>query len=450
MSVINTALQDLQQARSNEALKATTEMPPVEQRPKSSTAVLLALVLIVLALALTVLWLMFERPSNAPLLPQAVAEVETESVPAQTTMPVPTENQLTGLQFQQQAREFRLEFRLQSEPVFFLEQQKGQTQSFRLRDVALLIETPIVEANDWLEGIRLQQQDSDVLLTLELQPLVELEAHSIAEQNYRWQLVLRLPPLASQSEAMATPKRRAVLPVEENSAPPIATKNVVAAVKPAPVKPQPKPEKALSAVATPAPVRQEQIVIDHNDRLQQVAQLRQQAQRWLQQGQVERGLAQLRELLKRDDALTSGTILADWYVRLGQTEQALQLLRQLLQRYPEAASVRVSYARMLVTQQRYPQAMEVLSTLEQAHPQALVVLGNLHQRQGHYAEAIEAYQASLQMQPQQPKTLAALGLSLEASGQPVAAKNIYEQIIKQPELGPRLQKLLQQRLEAMP
>lgn len=458
MSVINTTLQELEQQSPAAVLNQATATPRAVTRARFTW--LIWILLPTLGALFMMLWYQWQEEPQRPELstPEPVAETSKLEVTAPT---LPKVNQLTGLQVQQQGDEYRLEFRLQREPVFFLQKQEGLQQVFRLRDVESQVPVPQLQANTWLTRLRMQQQAKDLLVVLTLTANTELEAVSEQQEQYIWRLILRhnaakLPasvsveapkPMAKQEQKSSSQAINQKETPETETAKQAPAKAQVKSVATIPSPDQAEPEAPVTQ-ATVAPVSTK-IQINTTDRREQLRKARQSALQRLNNGQVASGLQQFRQLLQQQEADLTATILADWYAQQGQQQQSLNLLGNVLRQYPESATLRIAYARLLVTEGQNSQAIEVLSTLSQPHHEALAILGNVYQRQAQYADAIDAYRASLQLNPQQVRTLAALGLSLEAAGQSNEAKAVYQKALAMTGLGQGLRQLLQQRVELL-
>ncbi len=160
----------------------------------------------------------------------------------------------------------------------------------------------------------------------------------------------------------------------------------------------------------------------------------------LQRGKLGEAEHVLRRYVHDNPMDVSGIrLLADLGNRLGVAKDARKLLERCLELAPDFHQARHDYANALIKLQQYDAAGQEIERLKTAEPenQAHRVLeALLHVRLGRYEEAISVYRSILKVFPNQAKLWLSLGHALKTVGRQGEAVDAYLAAIDaQPELG---------------
>lgn len=173
----------------------------------------------------------------------------------------------------------------------------------------------------------------------------------------------------------------------------------------------------------------------------------------LAHGQTAQGEDQLRRALRLDaHNLAARELLAGMYMRTGRLVEAAGLLKEGVQLAPGHTVFAELYARVLVDQGEPGAAVRVLEQhLDAAHDDVnyLAMLAALYQQVGRQREAAQAYRELVQARPDRGEWWAGLGISLEALGQPAAARQAYQRAQDTGNLPAQLRKYTAGRLASL-
>jgi MSHA biogenesis protein MshN len=212
------------------------------------------------------------------------------------------------------------------------------------------------------------------------------------------------PSTPSNIAATATPRRVAVATVARE-------RTTVTAIAPA----------APDAVATPIDKRN----VAPNAPQRALLLLRQ-ANEAAQAGQPRAALAQARDALALDPALTAARLLAAVLEHeTGASERAAQLLRDGLARDPRDSAQAMLLARVLIAQGDAPGALAALERHAVRGAEADGLRGGILTQQGDYSAALGAYESAARQQPANSMWWLGLGVALDSEGQPQRARQAY-------------------------
>ncbi len=144
-------------------------------------------------------------------------------------------------------------------------------------------------------------------------------------------------------------------------------------------------------------------------------------------GNVANAEYQLRDLANRFQSVQSLLSLARIAARQGQTNGALEHLQQALELAPNSEEVLATKARTALAARLPVPALIALAPLVRMHPSVpeyAYMLGVARMQVGELADAIEAFEAALELDPKRALTLIGLGLALNQQKRHAEAKEV--------------------------
>ena len=156
-------------------------------------------------------------------------------------------------------------------------------------------------------------------------------------------------------------------------------------------------------------------------------------------------------LLRNNHSHEARLLLANLYIRQGRSANAESLLAGGLAQHPLHAPYARRLAHLLLTEERYREAVEYLvSALPGANHDAEyhALLAGLYQRSGEPAAAAAHYNIALDISPGRGEWWMGLGISQEQAGQGDAAHSAYRQALQFP-LAAALQDYINNRLQQL-
>jgi MSHA biogenesis protein MshN len=203
---------------------------------------------------------------------------------------------------------------------------------------------------------------------------------------------------------------------------------------------EPRPEaskpKATRAEALPSPSDAQKSSVDKRDRTRSRSDVAEahfrQAALLLNQARVSEAERHLVAALQADPAYGPAR---QAYVALLLEQQRIELARRQLQEAlaidPKQPAFALALARIHIEGRDYPAALEVMERHAPAKKSAdfEVLRGVVLQRQGRYAEAVDAYQSALGRGPQPGTTWLGFAISLDALGRKPEAVQAYRRAI---------------------
>jgi len=342
MSVINSALRDLQQQRPRLRVIDPEELrrpsPSGTRRKPLAARWVLMLLLALALLAAGYLWLPVVGSQPRTASPPAVDEAGQPAVPAAGQVERASAR-LEGLQIREDEQTLTLGFRLSSATGIYLQQQSGRRYRFVIDAARSRIPAPQLAENDWIEALRIRPQAADLEIELLTTEGVRIETRDsrLGDGGQLWQLSLHRPPARPPQTEMVTeaPVREPVetaAPVMAKPAP--ASQPVAQApeAKPAPVADEPSAAASETAVAESAQPGRLEIRASRVPAAPDPALERRRAAHGLFRSGDYAGLIRR---FAGDPA--QDDLLALAYQRLGRHEQAVALYHRLLRRQPENA-----------------------------------------------------------------------------------------------------------------
>lgn len=167
---------------------------------------------------------------------------------------------------------------------------------------------------------------------------------------------------------------------------------------------------------------------------QQIMQrLKQQAVTAQQNGNFTTAVESWQGILKMAPDNAEGWLgLAQAWQLQGQNQTAYNILLQALQQGVSDASVHLQLAQFAVQQQNWQQAADFLTVDFNilAVPEYYGLRATVQQQLGQHQQALQGFQALLQLQPQQGRWWLGAALSLEAMAQPEQARQYYRQALQ--------------------
>ncbi|TCP31631.1 lipopolysaccharide biosynthesis regulator YciM [Scopulibacillus darangshiensis] len=148
-------------------------------------------------------------------------------------------------------------------------------------------------------------------------------------------------------------------------------------------------------------------------------------------GQTEQGLAMVKELLTSaddDTAYKIAVLMQDW----GLIEDAEAVFNDLLIKYPEDSDLILQIAELLVDKDEEEKAINLLNSIsnyDENYLSAQLLLADLYQMQGLDEVAESKLKTALQMAPDQPILLFALGEFYLSAGYPAEAVPYYKKVL---------------------
>jgi tetratricopeptide (TPR) repeat protein len=147
-----------------------------------------------------------------------------------------------------------------------------------------------------------------------------------------------------------------------------------------------------------------------------------------------------RDILRKDPTNINATrLLGNLASELGKPRLAARMLRNAVRLAPDFFGARMDLARALLDIDELDECAEVLNTAIRQHPelpQPHSMLGNLLSKRGFFEDAVKAYEAALEAQPNHAASLAGLGHALKTIGRQEASVGTYRDCIaKFPEFG---------------
>ena len=244
--------------------------------------------------------------------------------------------------------------------------------------------------------------------------------------------------------AAAAPAEPAPAPVMEAPAPkagPFETLRLATELqsppKTPPAKPAPLQAKAASVPAPAAPKVTAQGAVDKHDRAPSgsaaAANDFRRAVALLNLGRVAEAQQLLAGVLKTEPGHANARqVYVALLVEQGRVEPARRLLEDGLALSPGHASFALTLARIHTEQRDYQAALGVLNKViepAQSDGNHQALRGAVLQRLGRHAEAMEAYQRTLRVAPNQATSWLGLAISLEALGRPSDAGDAYRRAL---------------------
>jgi tetratricopeptide (TPR) repeat protein len=147
-----------------------------------------------------------------------------------------------------------------------------------------------------------------------------------------------------------------------------------------------------------------------------------------------------RDILRKDPTNVNATrLLGNLASELGKPRLAARMLRNAVRLAPDFFGARMDLARALLDIDELDECAEVLNTAIRQHPelpQPHSMLGNLLSKRGFFEDAVKAYEAALEAQPNHAASLAGLGHALKTIGRQEASVGTYRDCIEKfPEFG---------------
>lgn len=166
---------------------------------------------------------------------------------------------------------------------------------------------------------------------------------------------------------------------------------------------------------------------------QMVQRLKQQAVTAQQNGHFSTAVESWQSMLKIAPENAEAWLgLAQVWQLQGQNQTAYNILLQALQQGVSDVSIQLQLAQLAVQQQNWQQAAEFLTTDFNilAAPEYYGLRATVQQQLGQHPQALQGFQALLQLQPQQGRWWLGAALSLEAMSQPEQAQQYYRQALQ--------------------
>ncbi|MEO5378825.1 MAG: SPOR domain-containing protein [Magnetococcus sp. DMHC-6] len=142
----------------------------------------------------------------------------------------------------------------------------------------------------------------------------------------------------------------------------------------------------------------------------------------------------------------------------GHLEKAEELLKQILERYPQHQGAMRQLARLMVASNRTSPALELLEkqikgqdpqTLAKNDPSLGAFMAALYQREEKHWQAIELYEALLNIYPDRGIWRMGMAISLEQVSETEAARSAYELALSSGQLNYKLRSFVQKRIERL-
>ena len=178
-----------------------------------------------------------------------------------------------------------------------------------------------------------------------------------------------------------------------------------------------------------------------------------QAANLLQKGRTADAEQHLRSAIEANaDHTNARELLAGLLLQQGHWHEAQQLLEQGVAKAPTYYPFALLLARIDVDHGSQSKALAVMESSRQAgagNADFMAFLAALYEREGKYAEAINAYTDAIKLNPQEGRSWLGMGISLEAKQDWNAARAAYQRAIETGTLDDKLQNYARQRLAAL-
>jgi predicted Zn-dependent protease len=145
-------------------------------------------------------------------------------------------------------------------------------------------------------------------------------------------------------------------------------------------------------------------------------------------------------------------VLGILYIDRGSTEKATTLVTEGLNINPNSIPLNLIYAHLMLLKNEPQEALRILKTIQNTAdnmPEYIELLAFTQSALGNYQEAIEGYHFLLSEDPQNPRLLINLAISLEKAKQNENALLIYKQVNSNKNLSPELRAYVTQHLDTL-
>lgn len=167
------------------------------------------------------------------------------------------------------------------------------------------------------------------------------------------------------------------------------------------------------------------------------------------QGKIDKSIDLLYEtIMLEPDNIDARTFLASLLLKQQHWQEAEQLLTTSLQRMPDNLSLNRMLARLKIEQGQDDMAIALLESpalQQQVDARSAALLGLLYQRQKRYQDSADYYRQALRLQPGQGKWWLGLAITLEALGDRQGAGKSYRLAAESPNLETALRQYARQR-----
>jgi tetratricopeptide (TPR) repeat protein len=150
----------------------------------------------------------------------------------------------------------------------------------------------------------------------------------------------------------------------------------------------------------------------------------QRAQLFYDQGAYDQAITDLASLMKLDSTSIPGHhLLADTYLDHNQSQRALGTMMRITALYPDSISSKLKLSEFQLILKQYDGALETLADIMRirpGHPEALFMLGMVYRDQGKTEDAIGAFQAAVERDPDMAEAWVILGDLMDRTNNPLA------------------------------
>ena len=150
----------------------------------------------------------------------------------------------------------------------------------------------------------------------------------------------------------------------------------------------------------------------------------QRAQLFYDQEAYEQAIADLAQMMKLDSTSIPGHhLLADAYLDHNQSQRALATMQRITTLYPDSIPSKLKLSEFQLILKQYDGALQTLAEIMKirpGHPEALFMLGMVYRDQGKTEDAIGAFQAAVERDPDMAEAWLILGDLMDRTNNPLA------------------------------
>lgn len=480
MSLINEMLKDLDKRKSNDQPVRKDKTGRVQRIAPAMTTqavaskrlwiALIALIGLALVLWLTLgIWQQYrqhfdsEDVRDGQIKDLLQSRMEEPEAVDRTPLSDPNEAERTAgsvameaLQLTQLETGLRLEFALSDATMHRLLSSGADRLILSLEDSHLSAQLPDVTPFALIESVNAMQQQSDLVFEVDFVEPVTQQSYMLKRGDKAY-LVVELYPTASQQETRPAPGQPQAQSVT-NADSPVTNQadpaNLSDAANSANTGNPANVERAASTANAntgnaPPPVLEKttrELSLSELD-----AQQAQQALTLTRNGRTAQAMAQLAEFVTRyPQAQESRIRLIALLLTNGQIKTAEEWVLEGLRSNPGSEALTKLFARVLMAQDRHPQALQMLNQFSRSEDSELLAMrASLEQRTGNHQVALELYDRLLQKQSENPQWLVGKAVSLEAMNRNEEALQIYRRAARSATIDARLKQYAQTRIDAL-
>lgn len=449
MSVINSVLKDLENKPSSFTPLDLSKLSDNKQSDSLRKNIWLSVVIVIAGFSIAYLYfqMKLEEKEQQVTLLTAVESVPDNRekllnsekkplMPEVSIKPVESKQQVTGLQLNETAEFLELSLKLPLGAQSFLTKSSLNKYVFLITNTSKIIVTPEIQDNDWIENIFVEGSVEGVEIHFHTPKNILVETlHKEQGQSYHW--VIRLKKMKSVEK----PVVNSLLNKSVDSQPDLNSKLAIPSQKTG-ISNDDDTVNLNRKVKVKRKVKLDikPVVTKETDQ-----QKLQKALLTIQNSDWDMAQLQLQKLLgSRVDKAARVELLT--VLKFNQKDSEMKILiAESIRLYPSEDHFKVADARQLFSEEKYRLLIERYSN-KLDNLDIINLLAATFQKNNQHARAIEYYQQSLVMNPQQPRKWVSIAISQEQKAQFDKAFQSYQMALKSGSLNDRLQDFIHNRL----